>query len=359
MADTINDTLHPFKMKSRLKKRLSYLTVTLIVFLLLYATLNSKRPMAYTYARMQMGTVVEITVYGGDEGEIEGVVEDAFREIDRLEAIFSSYRDDSDVSRINRRAGQGKVMVSPEVIDVTATALEIAEVSGGAFDPTVGILGRVWSFSGEKERAIPSREDVESLLPLVDYRQVVIDRDGGAVSLERAGMALNLGGVAKGYIVGRAVELLKEGGIARGIVKAGGDMVVFDRDKRPFKIGIQHPRREEMLAGEISFTNEAAATSGDYERFTIRKGIRYHHILDPSTGFPARGTQGVTILSRKPTLADALSTTVFVLGPEEGMALIESLSGVEGLIIDEAGEITVSSGLKDRVVLKERAKPAT
>ena len=288
----------------RVKKSLSYLTVTLIVFLLLFATLRTEAPMEYSFARMQMGTVVEITVYGGEEGEIDRAVESAFHEIDRLEAIFSSYRDDSDVSRINRRAGQGKVVVAPEVIKVTARALEIAKMSGGVFDPTIGILGRLWSFSGEQDRAIPSREAVEKLLEFVDYRQVVIDRDGNAIALSKEGMVLNLGGVAKGYIVGRAVEVLKEGGIARGIVKAGGDMVVFDRDKRPFKIGIQHPRREGKLAGEISFTNEAVATSGDYERFTIRNGIRYHHILDPSTGFPARGTQGVTILSREPTLAD-------------------------------------------------------
>ncbi|MFQ5329002.1 MAG: FAD:protein FMN transferase [Thermodesulfobacteriota bacterium] len=348
-------------MNSRLKKSLSYLTVTLIVFLLLYATLNTKAPMEYSFARMQMGTVVEITVYGGEEEGIDRAVEAAFREIDRLEAIFSSYRDDSDVSRINQSAGKGKVVVSPEVIFVATRALEIAKVSGGAFDPTVGILGQLWSFSGEKERAIPSREAVEELLKFVDYRQVVIDRDDSAISLGKEGMALNLGGVAKGYIVGRAVEVLKGGGITRGIVKAGGDMVVFDRDKRqrPFKIGIQHPRREGVLAGEISFTNEAIATSGDYERFVIRDGVRYHHILDPLTGFPARGTQGVTILSREPTLADALSTTVFVLGPEKGMALIESMSGVEGMIIDEAGEITASSGLKGRLVLKERAIPST
>ena len=344
-------------MNSRLKKSLSYLTVTLLVFLLLYATLNTKAPMEYSFARMQMGTVVEITVYGGDEGEIDGVVETAFQEIDRLEAIFSSYRNDSDVSKINRKAGKGEVVVSPEVIFVVTRALEIAEKSGGAFDPTVGILGRLWSFSGEQDRPIPSREEVEGLLELVDYRQVVVDREAGGVSLERAGMEINLGGVAKGYIVGRAVEVLKEGGISRGIVKAGGDMVVFDRDKGPFKIGIQHPRREEMLVGEISFTNEAIATSGDYERFIIRNGVRYHHILDPSTGFPARGTQEVTILSRDPTLADALSTTVFVLGPKKGMALIEAFPGVEGMIIDEAGKIFASSGLKKRLVLKEAAKP--
>ncbi len=346
-------------MNSRLKKSLSYLTVTLLVFLLLYATLNTKAPMEYSFARMQMGTVVNITVYGGDEGEIDGVVEAAFQEIDRLESIFSSYRNDSDVSKINRHAGKGEVAVSPEVIFVVTRALEIAEVSGGAFDPTVGILGRLWSFSGEQERAIPSREAVEGLLQLVDYRQIVVDGEGSSVAIGRAGVKINLGGIAKGYIVGRAVEVLKEGGISRGIVKAGGDMVVFDRDKGHFKIGIQHPRREGMLVGEISFTNEAIATSGDYERFIIRNGIRYHHILDPSTGFPASGTQGVTILSRDPTLADALSTTVFVLGPKKGMALIEAFPGVEGMIIDEAGKIFASSGLKERLVLKEAAKPTT
>ena len=347
-------------MNRRIRKPLAYLTVTAIVLALLYLSLPEPVPMEYNYARMQMGTVVEITVSGTNNEENEerydNAVEAAFREIDRLEALFSSYQETSDISRINKAAGQGPVTVDPEVVFVVARALEIAEKSGGAFDPTIGIMKKVWSFSGEKKRPIPSPAEVAALLKLVDYRQIILDRETGTVALGKAGMQLNLGGLAKGYIVGQAVKTLKEGGIKRGIVKAGGDMVVFDEESRPFNIGLQHPRQADMLIGELAFTNEAVATSGDYERFTIRDGVRYHHILDPTTGFPARGTQAVTLLSADPTLADALSTTVFVLGPAKGMALIESLPNVEGMIIDETGEIAASSGLKERLLLKESSK---
>jgi len=346
-------------MNRQTKKILAYLTVTAIVLVLLYLSLPEPVPMEYNYARMQMGTVVEITVSGSssrfndDEERYDSAVEAAFREIDRLEALFSSYKETSDISLINKAAGRGPVKVDPEVVYVVARALEIAEKSGGAFDPTIGIMKKVWSFSGEKKRPIPSPAEVAALLELVDYRQIILDRETGTVALGKAGMQLNLGGLAKGYIVGQAVKTLKEGGIKRGIVKAGGDMVVFDEESRPFNIGLQHPRQADMLIGELAFTNEAVATSGDYERFTIRDGVRYHHILDPTTGFPARGTQAVTLLSADPTLADALSTTVFVLGPAKGMALIESLPNVEGMIIDETGEIAASSGLKERLLLKE------
>ncbi|MFQ5587059.1 MAG: FAD:protein FMN transferase, partial [Thermodesulfobacteriota bacterium] len=300
---------------------------------------------------------VSVQFWTDDETAAAEAARAVFDEFDRVDRLMTSWLDDSDVSKINRRAGAGGVKVSPEVIFVVTRALEIARKSGGAFDPTVGVLGRVWSFSGEKGRAIPSREEVEKLLELVDYRKVVVDRERGTVSLGRAGMEINLGGVAKGYIVGRAVEVLKGGGISRGIVKAGGDMVVFDRENNPFTIGIQHPRKSDTLIGEISFANVAIATSGDYERYTVRDGVRYHHILDPTTGFPARGSRGVTVLSRDPTLADALSTSVFVMGPTRGMALIEESPGVEGMIIDEEGEIIVSTGLKGRLVIRETEKP--
>ena len=347
-------------MNRSIKKTLAYLTATTIVVALLYLSINRLVQMEYHYARMQMGTVVEITVFGpgssADEERYDRLADASFGVIDRLEALFSSYQATSDISRINRSAGTGPVKVDPEVVFVVARALEIAEKSGGAFDPTIGIMKQVWSFSGEKERLIPSPAEVAALLELVDYRQITVDREAGTVALGKAGMAINLGGLAKGYIVGQAVKILKEGGITRGIVKAGGDMVVFDAEKGPFMIGLQHPRREDTLIGELSFTNEAIATSGDYERFTIREGVRYHHILDPATGFPARGTQAVTLLSQDPTLADALSTTVFVLGPAQGMALIESLPNVEGMIIDGEGKIATSPGLKDRLTLKESKK---
>jgi len=167
--------------------------------------------------------------------------------------------------------------------------------------------------------------------------------------LEKEGMAINLGGVAKGYIVSKAAAAMEKSGVTRAIIHAGGDMTVFQKDtKKPFTIGIQHPREKKLL-GEAFVYNGAIATSGDYERFFIKDGVRYHHILDPKTGFPSRGTQGVTLIAKDPTVGDALSTAVFVLGPEKGMALIEKLDGVEGVIVGEDGSVRVSSGFEGKI----------
>ena len=162
-------------------------------------------------------------------------------------------------------------------------------------------------------------------------------------------MVLNLGGVAKGYIVKKAFEALEKEGVERAIIRAGGDMAVFGADAdTPFIIGIQHPRKKKLL-GEAHVYDGAVSTSGDYERFFMKEGKRYHHILDPKTGWPAKGTRSVTIIAKDHTLADGLSTAVFVLGPEKGMALVESLESVEGVIVDENGVVTRSSGFKGKI----------
>jgi thiamine biosynthesis lipoprotein len=346
-------------MAGRIKHILVYISVVTIVFIILSLSLFKREAVDFRYARMQMGTIIEITVSSSDvdETRIRETAEAAFHEIERLEALFSSYRNNSDISRINAAAGKRPVKVDPEVASVIERSLEIARISGGAFDPTVGVLGRIWNFSGDKKMEIPSRDEVGGLLELVSFEAINVDSENSTVKFDREGLQINLGGIAKGYIVGKAVEVLKKRGIKRGIVKAGGDMVVFDTENgEPFKLGIQHPRDPSMIVGEISFSNKAVATSGDYERYMIKDGIWYHHILDPSTGFPARKSQAVTIVAEDPTITDALSTAVFVMGPKKGMALIESLDGAEGLIIDAMGSITISSGLKDILVIKEARK---
>ncbi len=305
-------------------------------------------PQKALYSRILMGTVVELTLMEGEN--FDAAAEAAFSEIQRLEGLLSSYIPDSDVSKIS---SEGPVKVAPEVMDVLDAALRVARLSKGAFDPTIGALAGLWGLSGEKG-VVPDRKEVEKLLPLVDYREIYIDRKNSRAGLKKKGMSLNLGGVAKGYIVGRTAGVLKSMGVTKGIVKAGGDLYVFQReglDQKPFVIGIQHPRAPEKLLAEVHVTSGAVTTSGDYERFFMKDGVRYHHIIDPSTGFPARKSMSVTIVSEDPTIADALSTAVFVMGPKEGMELVERLEGVEAVIVDSQGRVHVSPGLKGRIVL--------
>lgn len=330
------------------KKKITYALVVLSVLAILAVSLfKGRQKESVTYSRALMGTIVQVTVMEGAEERYDRAAEAAFTEIARLEEIFSSYKTESDVSRVSKNSGD-TVKVSPETIEVLKTAVRVAELSNGAFDPTVGALGKLWGYSGEKG-VVPTDEDIARVLPLVDYRAIVIDESSSRAGLKRKGMSLNLGGVAKGYIVNKAVEALKREGVARGIIHAGGDMVVFQVDeKEPFSIGIQHPR-EKRLLGKALIYNGAVATSGDYERFFEIGGKRYHHILDPRTGFPAEGTQSATVIAKDPTLADALSTAVFVMGPSAGMDLIERFPDVEGVIVDSEGRVVKSSGFKGEI----------
>ena len=321
----------------------------ILVFSIVALSVYNKKPIEVNYSRVLMGTVVDITITGGDEARLNSAAEAAFAEIKRLEGLMSHYKEDSDVGRINAAAGKEAAHVSIETFEVIEAALEVSHLSSGAFDVTMGALGKAWHFTKDDEGAMspPSKEEVKTILQLVDYRQIILDKEHSAVKLAKEGMKINLGGAAKGYIVGRAAAVLKKNGVKKGIIHAGGDMVVFNEtDASPRLIGIQDPRNKDKMIGTLKISNAAIASSGDYERFFIKDGKRYHHIMDPSTGFPADKSMAVTIAAKNPTFADALSTAVFVMGPIDGMKLIEELPDVEGLIISADGKITVSSGLK-------------
>lgn len=333
------------------KSTTAAIAVIIIVLSIIALSAYNKKPLEIKYTRTLMGTVVEITIVGKNETRLNAAAGTAFEEIKRLEGLMSHYKEESDVSRINEAAGKEAVVISKETLNVIESSIETSQITNGAFDATMGVLGRVWHFTKDDKGELipPSREEVKKLLPLIDYRQIIIDKKNDTAKLARQGMRINLGGIAKGYIVGKAADVLKNHGIKKGIVHAGGDMVVFQEpDDEPWLIGIQNPREKDKIIGTIKAQNTAVATSGDYERFFIKDGARYNHIMDPSTGFPANKCRGVTITAKDPTLADALSTAIFVMGPDDGMKLIEKLPDVEGLIIDAGGKITVSSGLEGK-----------
>ena len=303
-----------------------------------------------------MGTLVEIGLTGEDEETLREAAKNGFLEIERLEEMMSHHSRDGELSQINRYSGIKGVNVSPELLEVIEASMRFSEFSHGSFDITMGALRRIWDFDGitHGTMPIPSPRMVRKLLPLIDYRQISVDGRESTVRLNKPGMMINLGGIAKGYIVKRAVEAIKKRGIKRGIVRAGGDMVVFQGPKDPpFRVGIQHPRKRGKLLGTIQVSNSAIATSGDYERSFIKDGIRYHHIIDPTTGFPAYRCQAVTIVAKDAMTADALSTAVFVTGIDAGMSLIERLPDVEGVIVDAEGMVSVSSGLKGKIEINE------
>lgn len=290
-----------------------------------------------------MGTSVAISISGTDSEKANRAADLAFREIRRIEQIMSTFIPESEISLINGSSGGEGVLVHPELLFVIREALRYGRLSDGAFDITYKPLSRLWHF--EEGSQPPDPEAVLKFLPLVNYQNVLIGAPG-RVSLKNPGMAIGLGGIAKGYAVDRALEVLQQQGIENAIVNAGGDLRAIGRRSvdRMWRIGIQDARDPDAVMAEIPITNAAAATSGDYEKFFIYQDIRFHHLLDPKTGFPARGCRGVTIICPTTMMADAMATAVFVLGPDRGMALIQSSSDLEGMIVDRDGQILTSAG---------------
>jgi thiamine biosynthesis lipoprotein len=324
------------------KGRNVYLLLSLVLILCPSSswTLN-----LFKFHQVAMGTVVEITLIGDDEETTKKAALQAFQEMRRIEYLMSPWIESSDISRISRSAGRDGVRVSPETIEVLKRAQEVSKLSEGGFDITVGPLVQLWRKA--RERGTPTvTEEVEETLNLVNFKSLKIHY-GGKVSLEKKGMSIDLGGIAKGYAVDRAFELLKGLGYRNLVVNAGGDLKVGgSKPEGPWSIGIQHPREPEKIMARISVSDMAVATSGDYEKYFIHHGKRYHHILNPKNGFPAEGCQSVTVLHREGTTADALATAIFVLGPEKGYSLCQRFQGVDCLIVDKEGNVTLSPGLK-------------
>lgn len=302
--------------------------------------------------QMHMGTVVFLTAVASDERLAHDAIEKGFAEIHRLEQILSTWIPDSELSRINAAAGQRAVNAGPETIELLEHSLEMARLTEGGFNVAIGPAVEAWNVS--REGRIPTRQELDAARPLMDLSAVHVDKEAGTVYLARSGMRVDIGGIGKGYAADFAARVMQEAGATAGVVAISGDIKTFGRlpDGQRFVFGIQHPRKENGITlGQLELEDEAVSTAGDYQRYFEKDGIRYHHILDPRTLRPARLAQSVTIVARSGVLADGLDTGIFVMGPEKGMALIERLPGVEGVIVDKDGQVSTSSGLQDRLQL--------
>lgn len=276
--------------------------------------------------RYHMGTLWTVEAKGP---EAERAMEEAFSEIGRLDRLLSTYRADSELSRLNRDGSQGWVAVSSETRSLVERALKVARLSDGAFDPTVGPMVKLWGFK-YMDYHMPSAGQIREAKARVGYREVETDASRG-IRFRRPGMELDLGAIAKGYAVDRAVEILKERGMTRIRVDAGGNQRVWDTQGEGWVLGIRHPRREGEVLGAIGLRAGSISTSGDAERGFWKDGVRYGHVLDPRTGQPSQGVLSVTVTAPEAETADALSTALYVLGPEAGLARLGAFPGAEAL----------------------------
>ncbi|HJR70205.1 MAG TPA: FAD:protein FMN transferase [Gammaproteobacteria bacterium] len=290
-----------------------------------------------------MGTRCSVELWADDAARGRELVAEILAEYRRIDAAMSTYKPDSEISRVNARAAAAPIVISEELYALVERSLELSVASEGAFDITYDSVGYLYDFRAHRR---PTDAEIASRLPAINYRHVVLDRAHRTIFFEAQGVRVNLGGIAKGYVVERAATMLRARGVEHAILNAGGDSrVIGDRRGQPWIVGIRHPRAADEVVTRLPLVDEAISTSGDYERYFEENGRRYHHIINPATGRPTEGILTATVIGPDATLTDGLGTAIFVLGVERGLKLIESYPDYETIIVDATGKVSYSKGL--------------
>lgn len=290
-----------------------------------------------------MGTRIAVELWHEDAAAADAAIDAVLAEMHRVDELMSHYKPESQLSAINAGAAAEPVRVDPELAGLIARALGFSETAGGAFDITYASVGHLYDFRAHRH---PTDEQIAAGLGAVDWRHVKVDLAASTVRYDAPGVRIDLGGIAKGYAADRAVDILRAQGIRHASVTAGGDgRILGDRLGRPWIVGIRHPDDAARVIARIPLADAAISTSGDYERYFDEDGRRYHHIINPRTGKSAGGLRSVTIIGPTATETDALSTSVFVLGPERGLELIKRLGDLDAVIVRTDGKVLYSSGL--------------
>lgn len=318
--------------------------ITVLALILLVA--GCSKPKTIQKTESIMGTAVTITVVARSHEEGEAAIEAGMAELRRLDAMMSLYKDDSEITRVNLAAGKKPVKVSPEMIEVVEHAAEISKLSGGVFDVTIGPLVVLWQMR-LKEGKPPTDEEIARVRPLVNYKNIVIDKKASTIFLKKPGMIMDFGGM-KGYTADRVASLFKKRGINNAIIAVAGDIWVLGHreDGKPWRIGVQHPREHDKTLAVLDLSDKYISTSGDYERFVIKENKRYHHIIDPRTGKPSKGTISATLIGDTGAIIDPLAKVPFILGPDDGMKIVKKL-GAEAIIVDDQGKVYMTEGIKN------------
>lgn len=290
-----------------------------------------------------MGTAVRVELWCADALAGATAIDAVIDEMHRIDRAMSPYKPQSELSRINRAAADGPVQTSQEMIELIARSLEFSELSGGAFDITFASVGNLYDYRlGLK----PTERQLAQARAAIGYRHLILDPQARTVRFALPGMSIDLGGFAKGHAVDRGAAILRQHGIRHAVVSAGGDShIVGDRRGRPWTIGIRDPRREGEVIALLPLQDVAISTSGDYERFFEVDGVRCHHVIDPRTGKSPSGVRSVTILAASGLTTEGLSKSVFVMGLDDGLQLIEAQPDVEAVVVDARGALHYTSGL--------------
>jgi len=327
-------------MQDRYKQKQA-LTLCLLQFLLLAPASG----LAAWYQDQQaiMGTLVRVELWHEHSGKAREAITLVMNEMHRVDQLMSSYKADSELSRINRLASRQAVKTSAELFSLIERSLYFSDLTSGAFDITYASVGRYYDYH---KKLHPSEQLIKKNISKINYKHIILNKKALTVKFAYAGVRIDLGGIAKGHAVDRAFEILKRAGIQNAIITAGGDSrILGDKRGRPWVLGIRDPRKARHVKGTLPLIDSALSTSGDYERYFVKDGEHFHHILNPETGKSAKGLRSVTVIGPDALTTDALSTSIFILGQKKGLELVNQLENIEAVLIDQQNRLIFSSGL--------------
>jgi thiamine biosynthesis lipoprotein len=328
---------------------------------LLAASAASAAPGKIHYTAKAMGTYVNVWFWTDRQNDAAKAADDVFSEMKRLDGVMTNFVDTSEIGQINVNAGTKPVKVSDETIAVIDRALDISKRSGGVFDISVGAFKGMWRFDDDMDGTLPDPADVEKRRALVNWKDIIVDHKAKTVFLKKKGMAITLGGIAKGYAVDKCVAILKKQGFTDFMFQAGGDMYIAGKKgDAPWVVGIRDPRgKTDDMFALAPITNHSFSTSGDYERGFVKDGVRYHHILDPRNGQPAHASRSVTIRAKDAFTADAWSKVMFIDGWKVGSDLLakEKLDDFEVVWVDDQNEVHATPGIQADLKMLKKPTP--
>jgi len=290
-----------------------------------------------------MGTLIRVELWHDDTKIAKHLISKVMDEMHRVDQLMSSYKDDSELSRINQLASKQPVKINIELFNLIKQSLQFSELTSGAFDITYASIGRYYDY---RKKQHPSASVINKNINKINYKHITLNKKDQTIKFAMDRVYIDLGGIAKGHAVDRSFEILKKSGVQHAIITAGGDSrILGDKRGRPWVLGIRDPRKARHVMGTLPLSDAALSTSGDYERYFVKDGEHFHHILNPSTGKSAKSLRSVTVIGQDTTTTDALSTSIFILGKEKGLKLINQLKNIEAVLIDQQNKLIFSSGL--------------
>lgn len=313
---------------------------------LLLITFNSFGQIAHKRKLSMLGSPFEVTVVANDTVKANEYIDLAVAEVKRIENLISDWIPTTQISEVNRNAGIKPVKVDAEVFDLVGRSIKISEITSGAFDISYASMDKIWKFDGSM-KAMPTEEAIKKSVAKIGYKNIILDKKEQTIFLKLEGMKLGLGGIGQGFIADKVKELLAAKGCTSGIINVSGDINAWGKqpDGKPWTVGIVNPLNKNKIFATFPLENSSVETSGNYEKFVVFNGIRYSHIIDTRTGYPATGIASVSVFAKQTEIADALATGIFVLGVDVGLDLVNQLKGIECIIVDDKGKIHSSKGI--------------